>query len=293
MISLWLLQRKNNAKNKQTMKKYLLGFSLIISILGFSQEKKYNYEVDQTTINTFRDSIKLVSVNPNNNDEAYLLLKCSAYYFFKNADSSIYYLKLIENYTNTHDFKLLQVYNHLYLSQVYAMMKSNFSLATYYVNLAKKERDEYEINDSFIEESIEQLLVMSYSGLGSYSKVKKILDTKGSTIMKKTYESNVLWNPVAMLSNFYRGIAEYDSALKYALMAVDYNRKAPEKKKYGYTYFIIADIYLNKKEYQKSIEYLREGMPFLQKNDFAKDIAQSYIVLAKAFHGLKKQDLSI
>ena len=79
------------------MKKYLLGFSLIISILGFSQEKKYNYEVDQTTINTFRDSIKLVSINPRNNDEAYLLLKCSGYYFFKNADSSIYYLKLIEN----------------------------------------------------------------------------------------------------------------------------------------------------------------------------------------------------
>ncbi len=275
------------------MKKYLLGFSIIISILGFSQEKKYNYEVDQTTINTFRDSIKLVSINPRNNDEAYLLLKCSGYYFFKNADSSIYYLKLIENYTNTHDFKLLQVYNHLYLSQVYAMMKSNFSLATYYVNLAKKERDEYEINDPFIEESIEQLFVMSYSGLGSYSKVKKILDKKGSTIMKKTYESNVLWNPVAMLSNFYRGIAEYDSALKYALMAVDYNRKAPEKKKYGYTYFIIADIYLNKKEYQKSIEYLREGMPFLQKNDFAKDIAQSYIVLAKAFHGLNNIDSSI
>jgi tetratricopeptide (TPR) repeat protein len=247
------------------MKKYIFGLLILVFSKGFSQEKKYNFEVDQTTIITFRDSIKLVSINPSNNDEAYLLLKCSGYYFFRNADSSIYYLKLIENYTNTHDFKLLQVYNHLYLSQVYAMMKSNYSLATYYVNLAKKERDEFGINDPVIEEDIQQLLVMSYSGLGSFSKVKKILDTKGSTIMKETYESNVLWNPVAMLSNFYRGISEYDSALKYALMAVDYNRKAPSNKKYGYTYYIIADIYLNKNEYQKSIEYLREGMPYLQK----------------------------
>ena len=275
------------------MKKYIFGLLILVFSKGFSQEKKYNFEVDQTTIITFRDSIKLVSINPSNNDEAYLLLKCSGYYFFRNADSSIYYLKLIENYTNTHDFKLLQVYNHLYLSQVYSMMKSNYSLATYYVNLAKKERDEFGINDPVIEEDIQQLLVMSYSGLGSFSKVKKILDTKGSTIMKETYESNVLWNPVAMLSNFYRGISEYDSALKYALMAVDYNRKAPSNKKYGYTYYIIADIYLNKNEYQKSIEYLREGMPYLQKNNFAKDIAQSYIVLAQAFHGLKNQDSSI
>ena len=28
------------------MKKYLLGFSILISVLGFSQEKKYDFDLD-------------------------------------------------------------------------------------------------------------------------------------------------------------------------------------------------------------------------------------------------------
>ena len=275
------------------MKKYLLGFSLLISIIGYSQEKTYEFTIDQTTIDSFKDSVNLISTNPKNNDEAYLLYKCSNYYFFKNADSSIYYDKLVENYTKTHDFKLMQVYNHIHLSQLYVMMKSNYSLSTYYVNLAKKERDEFNIKDPIIETYIQSLLNLSYSGLGSFSKVKKQLDKQGPTIMKETYASNVLWNPVAMLAGSYKGIGEYDSAIKYGLMAVDYNRKAPKNKKYGYTYYIIADAYVKKKEYKKAIDYLIEGFPYLFQNNFPKDISQYYDVYANAHFGLNNYDSAI
>jgi len=275
------------------MKKYLLAFSFLISINGFSQEKFYNFVFDPITIDSFKDSINLVSKNPKNNDEAYLLFKCANYYFFKNADSSIYYDKLVENYAKTHDFKLMQVYNHIHLSQLYAMMKSNYSLSTYFVNLAKKERDEFNIKDPIIEIYIQILLNLSYTGLGSFSKVKKQLDLQGPTIMKQTYVSNDLWNPVAMLAGSYKGIGEYDSAIKYGLMAVDYNRKAPKNKKYGYTYYIIADAYVYKKEYQKAIDYLIEGIPYLLQNNFPKDISQYYDVYANAHFGLNNYDSAI
>ena len=269
---------------------------IVLSILAgkvSAQEEKYDFNIDQTKIDSFKDSLRFVNINPKNNDEAYLLLKASAYYFFKNADSTIYFEKLAENYTATHDFKRLQVYNHLFLSQVYAMMKSNFSLATYYVNLAKKERDEFDLKESLIEEDIQTLLFLSYSGLGSYSKVKKYLDTKGATIMQETYASSVLWNPVSMHAGNYKSIGEYDSAIKYGLMAVDYNRNAPKEKKYGYTYYIIADAYVHKKEYQKAIDYLNEGFPYFMQNNFAKDISQGYAVYTQAFLGLKKYDSAI
>lgn len=275
------------------MKKYLLVAFLLITTFGFSQKKHYNFEVDQTTIGSFKDSIKFVSINPKNDEEAAELLKCAGYYFFRNADSSIYYYKIIENYTSSNDFKTLQIYTHLYLSQIYLMLKSNYSLGTYYVNLAKKEVDEFNIHEPLFDYAIPTLLNMCYSGLGSYSKVKKELDKKGPTIMKETYESKDLWNPVSMLANQYKSITEYDSALKYGLMAVDYNRKAPESKKYGFTYYIVSDTYVKIKQYQKAIDYLIEGMPYLLKNNFAKDIAQAKLVYAQAFYGLKKYDSAI
>jgi serine phosphatase RsbU (regulator of sigma subunit) len=96
-----------------------------------------------------------------------------------------------------------------------------------------------------------------------------------------------------MLAGSYKGIGEYDSAIKYGLMAVDYNRKAPKNKKYGYTYYIIADAYVYKKEYQKAIDYLIEGIPYLLQNNFPKDISQYYDVYANAHFGLNNYDSAI
>jgi tetratricopeptide (TPR) repeat protein len=275
------------------MKKYVLILLVFIFLSnhGFSQEKKYNFNFNELT-DSFKDSIALIDNLPESKDKAYLYLKAASYYFFKNGDSAIYFCKKAEAYTKSNDFKLLQINTHIYIAQIYVMLKSNYSLALYYSNLAKKEQDEFklEADIGLTAEDIEQLC---NQGLGSYSKVKKVLDKSSATIMEATYASKVLWNPVAMLAGSYNAIKEYDSAIKYGLMAVDYNRKAAQEKKYGFTYYILSDAYVHKKEYQKAINYLREGFPYLVKNNIFKDIAQAYDVYAQAFFGLKQYDSAI
>jgi len=275
------------------MKKYVL-ILLVFTFLsnqGFSQEKKYNFNFNELT-DSFKDSIALIDNLPESKDKAYLYLKAASYYFFKNGDSAIYFCKKAEAYTKSNDFKLLQVNTHIYIAQIYVMLKSNYSLALYYSNLAKKEQDEFKL-DANIGLTAEDIELLCNQGLGSYSKVKKVLDKSSATIMETTYASKVLWNPVAMLAGSYNAIKEYDSAIKYGLMAVDYNRKAPQEKKYGFTYYILSDAYVHKKEYQEAINYLREGFPYLVRNNIFKDIAQAYDVYAQAFFGLKQYDSAI
>ena len=127
------------------MKKYLLGFSLLISIIGYSQEKKYDFDLDPALGLLIKDSIEIINQLPESNDKAFLQYKLGGYYFFRNADSTIYYSKLVQNYTDKNSFKELQYYNHFKLGQVYMMMKSNYSLALYYLNLAKKEAEELNV----------------------------------------------------------------------------------------------------------------------------------------------------
>jgi len=275
------------------MKKYVLILLVFIFLSnhGFSQEKKYNFNFNELT-DSFKDSIALIDNLPESKDKAYLYLKAASYYFFKNGDSAIYFCKKAEAYTKSNDFKLLQINTHIYIAQIYVMLKSNYSLALYYSNLAKKEQDEFKL-DANIGLTAEDIELLCNQGLGSYSKVKKVLDKSSATIMEATYASTVLWNPVAMLAGSYNAIKEYDSAIKYGLMAVDYNRKAPQEKKYGFTYYILSDAYVHKKEYQEAINYLREGFPYLVKNNIFKDIAQAYDVYAQAFFGLKQYDSAI
>ena len=275
------------------MKKYVL-ILLVFTFLsnqGIAQEKKYNFNFNDLT-DSFKDSIALIDNLPESKDKAYLYLKAASYYFFKNGDSAIYFCKKAEEYTKSNDFKLLQVNTHIYIAQIYVMLKSNYSLALYYSNLAKKEQDEFKL-DADIGLTAEDIELLCNQGLGSYSKVKKVLDKSSATIMEATYASTVLWNPVAMLAGSYNAIKEYDSAIKYGLMAVDYNRKAAQEKKYGFTYYILSDAYVHKKEYQQAINYLREGFPYLVKNNIFKDIAQAYDVYAQAFFGLKQYDSAI
>jgi serine phosphatase RsbU (regulator of sigma subunit) len=277
------------------MKKYLLILVLIVLAHQntFSQEKKYDFNFNPLElIDSFKDSINLINNLPESKDKAYLYLKAASYYFYKNGDSAIYFSKKAEEYTKSNDFKLLQVNTHLQLAQIYVMLKSNYSLALYYSNLAKKEQEEFKL-DFDISEWIGGIEQLCYEGLGSYSKVKKVLDKSSATIMEQTYASKDLWNPVAMLAGSYNAIKEYDSAIKYGLMAVDYNRKAAQEKKYGFTYYILSDAFVHKKEYQQAINYLREGFPYLKKNNIYKDIAQAYGVYAQAFFGLKQYDSAI
>ena len=98
------------------MKKYVLILLVFtfLSIQGFSQEKKYNFNFNELT-DSFKDSIALIDNLPESKDKAYLYLKAASYYFFKNGDSAIYFCKKAEAYTKSNDFKLLQINTHIYL----------------------------------------------------------------------------------------------------------------------------------------------------------------------------------
>jgi serine phosphatase RsbU (regulator of sigma subunit) len=292
MILHWLSLRKNNTK-KQIMKKYLLGFSLLISIIGYSQEKKYDFDLDPALGLLIKDSIEIINQLPESNDKAFLQYKLGGYYFFRNADSTIYYSKLVQNYTDKNSFKELQYYNHFKLGQVYMMMKSNYSLALYYLNLAKKEAEELNSYTGSFKEIVEGIIIQCYSGLGSYSKVKVKLVEMSKNALANSYDYKYLYTPVGMLGQMYAQIKEYDSSIKYSKQAIELNRTFPKEKKWGFPYFVIADAYVNKKEHQKALDYLYEGFVEIKNNNFDKDIAQTYNIFAQAHLGLNHLDSAI
>ena len=275
------------------MKKYLLGFSILISVLGFSQEKKYDFELDPSLGLLIKDSIELINQLPESNDKAFLQYRLGGYYFFRNADSTIYFSKLVQSYTDKNSFKELQYYNHFKLGQVYMMMKSNYSLALYYLNLAKKEAEELNSYTGSFKEIVEGIIIQCYSGLGSYSKVKVKLVEMSKNALANSYDYKYLYTPVGMLGQMYAQIKEYDSSIKYSKQAIELNRTFPKEKKWGFPYFVIADAYVNKKEHQKALDYLYEGFVEIKNNNFDKDIAQTYNVFAQAHLGLNHLDSAI
>ena len=275
------------------MKKYLLGFSILISVLGFSQEKKYDFDLDPSLGLLIKDSIELINQLPESNDKAFLQYRLGGYYFFRNADSTIYFSKLVQSYTDKNSFKELQYYNHFKLGQVYMMMKSNYSLALYYLNLAKKEAEELNAYTGSFKEIVEGITIQCYSGLGSYSKVKVKLVEMSKNALANSYDYKYLYTPVGMLGQMYAQIKEYDSSIKYSKQAIELNRTFPKEKKWGFPYFVIADAYVNKKEHQKALDYLYEGFVEIKNNNFDKDIAQTYNVFAQAHLGLNHLDSAI
>ena len=275
------------------MKKYLLGFSLLISIIGYSQEKKYDFDLDPALGLLIKDSIEIINQLPESNDKAFLQYKLGGYYFFRNADSTIYYSKLVQIYTDKNSFKELQYYNHFKLGQVYMMMKSNYSLALYYLNLAKKEAEELNAYTGSFKEIVEGIIIQCYSGLGSYSKVKVKLVEMSKNALANSYNYKYLYTPVGMLGQMYAQIKEYDSSIKYSKQAIELNRTFPKEKKWGFPYFVIADAYVNKKEHQKALDYLYEGFVEIKNNNFDKDIAQTYNIFAQAHLGLNHLDSAI
>jgi serine phosphatase RsbU (regulator of sigma subunit) len=277
------------------MKKYvlfLLAF-IFLSKQGFSQVKKYNFNLDPSSDTKIKDSIDFINQLPESDNKAYLQYRLSGYYFFRNADSSIYYGKKVEKYTTKNDFIELQYNNHFAMGQLYMMMKSNFSLALYYMNLAKKETEELNAYKGEIKENIEGITIQCYAGLGSYSKVKNILDEQAKTALARSYNYVYKWTPVGMLGQMYAQIKEYDSSIIFSKQAIDLDRTFPKEKKWGFPYFVISNAYVNKKEFQKALNYLYEGFTEIKDNNFDKDIAQTYNVFANAHLGLKHMDSAI
>jgi serine phosphatase RsbU (regulator of sigma subunit) len=96
-----------------------------------------------------------------------------------------------------------------------------------------------------------------------------------------------------MIGVYYNQINEFDSAIKYSYLALDLNKSLPLAKKWGFPYYILGDSYLKTKQYQKAIDILNEGKEIILSNNFEKDIAESYEIIADANFQLNNIDSAI
>jgi serine phosphatase RsbU (regulator of sigma subunit) len=272
------------------MKKYVLILVLIVlaSQNAFSQEKKYN--LDFINNNDFaKDSTSIILSMGETKDKSYYLYKLGSFYFFSNSDSTIYYLKLAEKIAQSLNFQEILPEIHADLANSYGMMKSNQSIALYYNTLSKQEFENLKVKQAYPDFNI----MMNYASMGSVTKTKKLLDKITPTVLAESYKSGDMISYVGMVGQIYNIINEQDSAIKYSLLALEFNQTLPVNKRWGYPYFVLAQIYLQKNEYQKSLNYIYSGTKYIMANGFEKDITQVYICAAKAHYGLKNVDSAI
>ena len=276
------------------MKKYLLILVLIVlaSQNTFSQEKKYDFNFDrfnQKNNKRIKDSANYFLAMPDSKDKSYYIYKLANLFFFSNSDSAIYYFKIAEQVAQSSNFQEILPEIHIDLANSYGMMKSNQSIALYYNTLTKQEYEKLKVKQVYPDFNI----MINYSRMGSSTKTKKILEKITPTVVAESYKSGNMISFVGMVGQTFNNINEQDSAIKYSLLALEFNQTLPEKNKWGFPYFILAQAHLQKNEYQKSLSYIYSGLKYIMANGFEKDITQVYICVARAHYGLKNIDSAI
>jgi serine phosphatase RsbU (regulator of sigma subunit) len=229
----------------------------------------------------------------NTKEKALYFDKLATYYFYSNSDSSLKYMLKSESLAKKLNLPILAADNHVYLSMLYRMMKSNYSTSLYYANLAKKEVEVENITDSSFQANLFMQFLGIYASLGNFSKVKKMLNENAYQIMNPGKTSESIWTTIGMIGVYYNQINEFDSAIKYSYLALDLNKSLPLAKKWGFPYYILGDSYLKTKQYQKAIDILNEGKEIILSNNFEKDIAESYEIIADANFQLNNIDSAI
>jgi len=276
------------------MKKYVLILVLIVlaSQNTFSQEKKYDFNFDrfnQKNNKRIKDSANYFLAMPDSKDKSYYIYKLANLFFFSNSDSAIYYFKIAEQVAQSSNFQEILPEIHIDLANSYGMMKSNQSIALYYNTLTKQEYEKLKVKQVYPDFNI----MINYSRMGSSTKTKKILEKITPTVVAESYKSGNMISFVGMVGQTFNNINEQDSAIKYSLLALEFNQTLPEKNKWGFPYFILAQAHLQKNEYQKSLSYIYSGLKYIMANGFEKDITQVYICAARAHYGLKNIDSAI
>jgi serine phosphatase RsbU (regulator of sigma subunit) len=226
---------------------------------------------------------------PDSKDKSYYIYKLANLFFFSNSDSAIYYFKIAEQVAQSSNFQEILPEIHIDLANSYGMMKSNQSIALYYNTLTKQEYEKLKVKQVYPDFNI----MINYSRMGSSTKTKKILEKITPTVVAESYKSGNMISFVGMVGQTFNNINEQDSAIKYSLLALEFNQTLPEKNKWGFPYFILAQAHLQKNEYQKSLSYIYSGLKYIMANGFEKDITQVYICAARAHYGLKNIDSAI
>lgn len=270
------------------MKKYFLALFFLIGILqiSFSQDKKSNASAS-IKVKDIRDSVRIILSMPESKDKAKYLSRLGDIYRFSNADSAIFYFSLSEKMALKLKYKEFLPTIHNDLSFVYSRLKSNFSRSLYYAILAKKDHEALGIFDP----SDDFIIMQEYAYMGSKTKVEKLLQIIKPAVISGNFKANTLSQGtlLGLIGEAYLKINELDSALKYS----SWGLRTPEKNKWPYIYYILAKTHLDKKDYEKSLDYIHTGLPIIKASKREKNIAQVYACAANDYFGLNNIDSSI
>jgi len=270
------------------MKKYFLALFFLIGILqiSFSQDKKSNASAS-IKVKDIRDSVRIILSMPESKDKAKYLSRLGDIYRFSNADSAIFYFSLSEKMALKLKYKEFLPTIHNDLSFVYSRLKSNFSRSLYYAILSKKDHEALGIFDP----SDDFIIMQEYAYMGSKTKVEKLLQIIKPAVISGTFKANTLSQGtlLGLIGEAYLKINELDSALKYS----SWGLRTPEKNKWPYIYYILAKTHLDKKDYEKSLDYIHTGLPIIKASKREKNIAQVYACAANDYFGLNNIDSSI
>jgi serine phosphatase RsbU (regulator of sigma subunit) len=270
------------------MKKYFLAFLFFIGILqiSFSQDKKSDAEATNK-VKDLSDSVRIILSMPESKDKANYLSRLGGIYRFSNADSAIFYFSLSEKLALKLNYAEFLPTIHSDLSFIYSRLKSNFSRSLYYIILAKKENEAIGIFDPSDDFNIMQ----EYAYMGSKTKVEKLLERIKLVVISGNFKTNTFnqGTLLGFIGEAYLRINVLDSALKYSTWGL----RIPEKNKWPYIYYILAKTHLDKKEYEKSLDYIHKGLPIIKASKREKNIAQVYACAANDYFGLNNIDSSI
>lgn len=270
------------------MKKYFLALVFFIGIMqiAFSQDKTPVAPLTNK-VKDIRDSVRIILSMPESKDKANYLSRLGGIYRFSNADSAIFYFSLSEKLALKLNYAEFLPTIHRDLSFIYSRLKSNFSRSLYYIILSKKENEAIGIFDPSDDFNIMQ----EYAYMGSKTKVEKLLERIKPVVISGNFKTNTFnqGTLLGFIGEAYLRINVLDSALKYSTWGL----KIPEKDKWPYIYYVLAKTHLDKKEYEKSLDYIHKGLPIIKASKREKNIAQVYACAANDYFGLNNIDSSI
>jgi serine phosphatase RsbU (regulator of sigma subunit) len=270
------------------MKKYFLAFLFFIGIIqiSFAQDKKPETPV-ASKVKDIRDSVRIILSMPESKVKAKYLSQLGDIYRFSNADSAIFYFSLSEKIALKLNYENFLPAVHKDLSFVYSRLKSNYSRSLYYAILSKKDHEAVGIFDPSDDFGIMQ----EYAYMGSKTKVEKLLEIIKPAVISGNFKTNTLSKGtlLGLIGEAYLKINELDSALKYS----SWGLRIPEKNKWPYIYYVLAKTHLDKKDYEKSLDYIHKGLPIIKASKREKNIAQVYACAANDYFGLNNIDSSI
>ena len=274
------------------MKKNIALLLLFITTISNAQYKFSDF-VFRVPKENFNDTLQMIRTMPESVERAMLEQRAFTYYYYTDSDSSIYFGKRVEAYAKKHNIPAMLVFQQLFLGQHYSNVRANPALGLYYVNSAIAAAKENNLSDNFIEGMMTLSQLIAYSGIGSYTKVKKILAGEGRIAIRKAYFKENIWTPEGMMAQIYGNIKEYDSAIRLANIAIKINDSLPLTLKWGYPYIVLGNAYINKQEYQKALDIINKGKTDINANKIEKDLAEFFAITAEANFGLRHYDSAL